>query len=53
MVIPVSGLAVPVSVPIVGLLFDSTGAKSYLEGGQPAREPLAVTTCTLTHNVLA
>lgn len=53
MVIPVSGLAFPVSVPIVGLLFDSTGAKSYLEGGQPACEPLAVNSCTLTHNVLA
>ncbi len=51
MVIPVSGLAFPVSVPTVGLWFDSTGAKSYLQGGQPACEPWAMNTDTFTHTL--
>ena len=51
MVIPVSGLAFPVSVPTAGLWFDSAGAKSYLEGDQPACQLRAVNKRTLAHTM--
>lgn len=49
MVIPVSGLAFPVSVPTVGFWFDRAGTKCWLQGSYPACKPWAVNTCTFTN----